>query len=218
MGGMGIGKKYVYRNFPLAFIFDTAYGPGGPRRVNTDLIPAIAFDWSKPAAPKPTVGFDLMLTLTNQPIEKLREEIMRQFKLTAHTEIRETNIYLLKVKHFPATGLTFGDKDSHSFDVGGGTTDSGFEIQNAEGVGNLARWLELKFDVPVLDETNLKEVYNISLKYDPQELLRLMAARGFDKRSEIDRELILKALQDQLGLELIPSREPIEMLVVEKVK
>jgi hypothetical protein len=31
-------------------------------------------------------------------------------------------------------------------------------------------------------------------------------------------DLARKALLDQLGLELVPSREPIEMLVVEKVK
>ena len=33
-----------------------------------------------------------------------------------------------------------------------------------------------------------------------------------------DLDLLNKALLDQLGLELVPSREPIEMLVVEKVK
>ena len=31
-------------------------------------------------------------------------------------------------------------------------------------------------------------------------------------------EALKEALLDQLGLELVPSREPIEMLVVEKVK
>jgi hypothetical protein len=33
-----------------------------------------------------------------------------------------------------------------------------------------------------------------------------------------DLDLLNKTLLDQLGLELVPSREPIEMLVVEKVK
>jgi len=35
---------------------------------------------------------------------------------------------------------------------------------------------------------------------------------------EADHEALKQALLDQLGLELVPSRQPIEMLVVEKAK
>jgi RNA polymerase sigma factor (sigma-70 family) len=61
------------------------------------------------------------------------------------------------------------------------------------------------FGKPVIDQTGLKGSYEFS----PQ-----LPRRGL----EAARELYKQALLDQLGLELVPSREPIEMLIVEKVK
>ena len=217
MGMMSEGK-YVYRNQLFGLIFNIAYpAPGAARSVHSDLLPSPRYDWNKATAPKLTNGFDLMLTLTNHPVEKLREEIKRQFGLAAHTEAMETNVFLLKVKHYPSSGLTPGDKTTHRFDING-FMDYGYAMTNSEGLGNFAAWLESVFQIPVVDTTNLKDVYNVSLQYDPEELLRGMTAQGFDKRRQVEQELVRKALLDQLGLELVPSRESIEMLVVEKVK
>jgi uncharacterized protein (TIGR03435 family) len=55
----------------------------------------------------------------------------------------------------------------------------------------------------VLDRTGLKGQYDITFKI---------------KLNQQSMDILDHALLDQLGLELVPSREPIEMLVVEKVK
>lgn len=71
-------------------------------------------------------------------------------------------------------------------------------------VSSLAGFLEGYFDIPVIDQTSLTGKYDIDLKWpDP------------DWRHH-NSEALKQALLDQLGLELVPGREPIEMLVVEK--
>jgi len=72
----------------------------------------------------------------------------------------------------------------------------------------LAAALQGNFRIPITDHTQVHGRHNLTLKW---------AWNG--KLSEEDeRSRIRQALLDQLGLELVPAREPIEMLVVEKVK
>ncbi|MSU56684.1 MAG: DUF3738 domain-containing protein [Pedosphaera sp.] len=59
-----------------------------------------------------------------------------------------------------------------------------------------------------LDRTGLAEKYDFAIQWDEQ--------WWFQNRD--DPEGLKKKLLDQLGLELVASREPIEMLIVEKAK
>lgn len=72
-----------------------------------------------------------------------------------------------------------------------------FEIKNQQ-IGSLASSLEHKFSKPVVNQTGLKGNYDIQLKW-----------------TENNIESLKQALAEQLGLELIPSREQIEMLIIE---
>jgi len=66
--------------------------------------------------------------------------------------------------------------------------------------------LEAHFGKLVIDETGLTEHYTGSLRWNPQS----------DKTAEQNE--IQNVLSNQLGLELVPSHETVEMLVVEKVR
>ena len=57
---------------------------------------------------------------------------------------------------------------------------------------------------PVIDETGLTESYDFELH--------------LDSKSKNYTEAIKNALREQLGLELVPTNMPIEMLVVEKAQ
>jgi uncharacterized protein (TIGR03435 family) len=61
-------------------------------------------------------------------------------------------------------------------------------------------------DVPVIDQTGLTNQYQF-----------LFAWPQANASSDAGKQAISDALRDQLGLELIPTNMPIEMLVVEKV-
>jgi uncharacterized protein (TIGR03435 family) len=60
--------------------------------------------------------------------------------------------------------------------------------------------------IPVIDQTGLTNNFDIDLKWKQSNW------------REPNPDGLKQAVLDQLGLELAPSREPIEMLVVEKVK
>ena len=66
----------------------------------------------------------------------------------------------------------------------------------------LSCFLEQKLNVPVVDRTGLTQNFNIDLRWD---------ARDPDQG-----EAIKEAIIDRLGLELVPSREPVEMLVMDR--
>ena len=75
-------------------------------------------------------------------------------------------------------------------------------------LSTLVQYLETYFEMPVLDRTGLQGSFDFKLKWDlPKE-----------RHHNPDSDPLKEALLDQLGLELVPSNMPIEMLVVEKVK
>ena len=71
----------------------------------------------------------------------------------------------------------------------------------------ITSFLEGCFGTPVIDQTGLTQHFHIDLKWEE-----------LGKQQDPDHEALKQALLDQLGLELVPSNMPIEMLVVEKVK
>ena len=68
--------------------------------------------------------------------------------------------------------------------------------------------LEGTFGLPIIDETGLTNRYDFSVKWP------VFQDNDKNKHRQIDKEI----LRNQLGLELVPGREPIEMLVVKKAK
>jgi uncharacterized protein (TIGR03435 family) len=56
-----------------------------------------------------------------------------------------------------------------------------------------------------LNQTRLDKFYDIQINWRP-------------RAGESDQDAFKRALLEQLGLELVPGREPVEMLVVEKAK
>jgi uncharacterized protein (TIGR03435 family) len=66
--------------------------------------------------------------------------------------------------------------------------------------------LEGYFAKPILDQTELPDRYDTNLRW---------IQKG---NYQTDSKTLQNALLDQLGLELVPTNMPIEMLMVEKVK
>jgi uncharacterized protein (TIGR03435 family) len=88
---------------------------------------------------------------------------------------------------------------------------------NAETLGHLASQLERMLGISVLDQTDLKSFYDVPLSWERQPLATA-AVQGAEERMELDRKLVEQSLLSQLGLKLVPSRKPVEMLEVESAK
>ncbi len=149
----------------------------------------------------PTNHFDLMLTLRDHPKEALQKAIQRKFGFTAHRETRETDVLVLTVVNPKLLALHAskrGSKMDFKSDGKSLWAYSNFPISTE------AQILEPSFFKPVILQPGLSGNYDITFQwdYDPQD------AQGM--KHALANELA------QAGLELVPSREPIEMLVVEK--
>lgn len=156
----------------------------------------------KISAPLPEGKFDYISNLAQGQKEALQKEIAKKFGLIGKQERREGDVLLLTLRRPNAPGLkpgTYSSKRARTF--GRGT----YSFEN-DPISNLAVHLEKYFEIPVIDRTELTERYDINLKWNEP-----------DYRHP-NPDGLKQALLDQLGVELVPSREPVEMLVVEKVK
>ena len=150
----------------------------------------------------PAGNYDFIANLPDGNSEALQREIVKQFNLTARKETRETDVLVLTRKYRNAPGLKPNPtKSADSNNEYGAGYWRGSNLSS----GNIAGRLEKFFKIPVINRTDLAGRFNVDLKWDEQ-----VAGQNPDAFKQ--------ALLDQLGLELAPGRESIEMLVVEKTK
>ncbi len=200
---------------PMLVLRETRFPNSGRRGVITDQrlmirdmslgeLLSTAYDFRSkrivlpPDAPKG--AFDLLLTLPNRPMEALREEIKRQFGLVARRETRDADVLVLTIANVAAPKLLRSQGQNGSVDAMKGKV-----VLRNEPLSNLANYLETELQRILIDRTGLAERYDIKLEWEPQ--------AGDDANAEAIRH----ALLDQAGIDLIPAREPVEMLIVEKV-
>ena len=194
-------------HIPDEFTGDKLLGTG----VRAQDVVCAAYGFLTPArailpAKLPTTRYDFIACLpggADANTKALQAEVKRKFGLVGKTETREADVWLLKVKHPNAPGLKLNKKDG---DNGNGFfPDSGRFHGWNETMFGVAAGLEYLANAPIIDETGLTNRFDFDLNC---------------KQTDVENknwDNVNQAL-DQLGLELVPSREPIEMLVVEKVK
>ena len=148
--------------------------------------------------------YDFIASTPKLQREALQQALKKEFGLIARRETRDMDVLLLKVKTPVAAGLKLSETT-------GGYGEGGNGKLSIRG-GSLSLLADFIEDsllrVPVIDRTGLTNVYDLDLTW---------GVKGRDwtypTRPVLDRILL-----DQLGLELVPGREPVEMLVIEKAK
>ena len=189
-GNIQTGWKYLYKNSSLKWIIATAYDFSETRSVFKDALPEDKFD--------------LLLTLPNKPKEALREKLKSHFGILAHREKLPTDVFYLRVKNQNVAGIKPA-KGGNQMWSGNSSANSVEEKATDIPFRNMYGFFEGRLNKPIIDQTGLKGSFDIHLKWQ------------WDN-STSETESFKQALLDQLGLELVPSREQIEMLVVERVK
>jgi uncharacterized protein (TIGR03435 family) len=198
---VGIGMdKAVYINQSLPYLLANAYDIDPWRMALPDDLP---------------VGnYDYLATLPErQNNAALRKEIQKQFGLIAgKREERETGVYLLQVKDAAKlqSHLSKAGNPGVFWGNGQGETFSNEPLSESGSEQNLRYVLECDMKQPILDRTGSHDHYDI--EYQSPRSPRSTPASQVDK---------VKAVNDQLdnyGLELVPAREKIKMLVVDRVK
>jgi len=188
-GGVWAGDRMVAKNYSVGDLVDNTYGFS---QVRTVFPPDM-----------PREHFDVMSTMTGGSTTLVKNELQKRFRLTAHPETRDTDVLLLKVQNPNPPGLKpHVGNDGNSSSMGGNGI---IKIQNQQLSGFVGGTIESRVGVPVLDETGLTGHYDLQLQWK-------------SGPGESDKDAFVRAVRDQLGLELVPATRPIKMLVVEKVK
>jgi uncharacterized protein (TIGR03435 family) len=130
---------------------------------------------------------DLLYPIFQQMVEST-------FGVRAHRETRDMDVFVLRMRPERPGGLrrSQAEKSQHWFMRGRMHAEK-------QPVSVLADVLENFLDRAVVDETGLEGEYDWEFSY-----------------SHADEKSVVKAVQDDLGLEVVPATRPIEVLVVDQ--
>ena len=179
----------------LATLISYAYG--SPK-------PCIHWSDNRVILPPDVAGgkFDFVLAASDHPQEALQAEIKKQLGLVAHRELRDAEVLGMFVS-YPSVTAQAAAKGGNGSDTGAAPGRRQFEFTNMP-IDDLSDFLEVSLGKLVINQTELTQNYSGSLKWNPQP----------DPAAELKE--IQKVLGEQFGLELVPSRQAVEMLVVTK--
>jgi len=147
---------------------------------------------------------------TPQPLTReqrnlmLRSLLADRFKLAVHNETKELPVFdLVVAKNGPKLQPAKPDEPSKSsMSMGGSEQLTATAIQ----LSALATQLSYQLHSPVIDKTGLTGAYDITLQWTPDQATASPDSPG---------PSIFTAVQEQLGLKLVPSKGPVETLVID---
>jgi len=177
-------------------------------RVSVADIAWVAYYWS-PGRMIFTIApsqdrYDFISTLPQDSSKALQKKLKSKLGLVGHYETRDVDVLLLKMRNPNAPGLKppTGDRDFFvSEDVANNA-----HIKGKQSLHDITDSLEKFLGMPVIDQTGIARNFSIDLQW--KEL----------GDQDPNYDALKQALLDQLGLELVPSHQSVEMLVVEKSK
>jgi uncharacterized protein (TIGR03435 family) len=160
-------------------------------------------------------------TRTGAEVAKMTQRLLAsRFSLRTHTEVRRAPAYLL---HRARKDGTLGPQmksvksDCAPTERGGLTCmvmprNGSYVAKGIEwSLGSLISSLGLLLQRPVIDRTGLSGQYDIDLRWQ-------VPGSGPQSDSEAGKSTLFAALEDQLGLKLERSEEPVEFLVIDSVE
>ena len=175
-------------------------------RVSVADIAWVAYYWSPGriifTIPPSQDRYDFISTLPQDSSKALQKELKSKLDLVGHREIRDVDVLLLKMRNPNAPGLKppTGDRD---FFVSEDVANSA-HIKGKQSLHDITDSLEKFLGMPVIDQTGIARNFGIDLQW--KEL----------GDQDPNHDALKQTLLDQLGLELVPSHQSVEMLVVEK--
>jgi uncharacterized protein (TIGR03435 family) len=138
-------------------------------------------------------------------MKMLQSLLAERFKLALHREMKPIDAYVLEVRNNGAK-LEKGDGK-------GATTNNGrgnIVATNAS-MDRFAEILSRQMDRPVVNQTGLQGVFNLTLQWTPDSGRPANPQNG----AAIEGPSIFTAIQEQLGLRLRAQKVPVEVLVID---
>jgi len=217
-GALGIAQ-------PLKTIIYIAYSQNKFRTVVDTTLPTNKYDLIAKLVPSQEPHKDTPIN-TNWTVE-LQKEITKKFGVEGHLEMRNTDVLVLQPSDTGIRGINV----SHKMPKGEAVhpiveqAQSGLKLGFAyheQPLSTLVSSLENHLQIPVVYQTGLTQEYDYLLTWNDSSLSQTnLGINRNEAFNLLDSNLpnfenLRQALLDQLGLELVATNMPIEMLVVEK--
>ena len=138
-----------------------------------------------------------------------------RFQLKAHQETRELPVFALVVAK---GGPKFKPSDVNGTSIGTSTGTAGSRI-HVQGSDNtielLTREIAQQLGRVVVDKTGIDARYDLTLRWTPDDRPAPMLNGVPDPNAPPD---IFTAIQEQLGLKLVPTKGPVPVLVIDHIE
>jgi uncharacterized protein (TIGR03435 family) len=132
--------------------------------------------------------------------------LAERFKLKFHFETKDLDVYDLVVdKNGPKLKPLKEGEDFHC-------TRDNTEMCGLSSPAQMATWLNYIVGKPVLDKTGISGRYEMLITFD------VYSAQGRTPPENYDKPSLEDALRDQLGLRLVPHKEPMPVLVIDHIE
>jgi uncharacterized protein (TIGR03435 family) len=176
----------------------------GIRQSVADVV-SVAYNWpqARMIFPEgaPPGQYDYVATLAGGSREALRDKIKDKLGLVGHNELKNENALLLIMQNPNAPGLHPSIPGStDNMIVNGNRVE--IKWQN-ERIAKIDDYLQEASPLPIVDATGTTERYSIDITW-------------VENLRDPEHTALQNVLREQLGLVLVPTNMPIEMLVVEK--
>jgi uncharacterized protein (TIGR03435 family) len=167
----------------------------------------------------PTARFDITAKSDGQPSEEQMRAMMRnllatRFAFKQHQEDKELPCAVLLVGKDGPKLKASEDQGESTFD--GGKNGKPTVTLNRVSMHEFASALSDPMRKPVIDMTGLKGTYTFTL--DASNYVPPPPAPGQPREQEDEGYMVMRALQDQLGLRIENRKMPIHMLVVDHIE
>ena len=207
------GRHVVAGNFTVEGLIKLAYNlhetqvVGGP-------------DWIK------TDHFDMDILPDHEGLPSLeqargivRKLLADRFALKFHDDTKELSVYVLAVAKTGPKLTKSGADPSSPPGMGG---PPGRMMMRNGSMEEFAQMMQGILDRPVLDQTGLKDRYDLSLKWTPDQSQyggRIPAQNSDNSAADSDTlPSLFTAIQQQLGLKLDAMKAPAKVMVIESVE
>ena len=226
-------------SFEVASIrVNTTQGPGAPphwgpqdvtltwARLSATIAEAYQIPYSRIVAPNDSRSRDVLETnyditaksgraaTKSELLLMLQTLFEERFKMAVHHESRTADVYKLVVaKGGPKLEESKTDDPSSS----GVLIPGGYAVKNSE-LWRFCAFLSGRMGRPVVDQTGLSGLYDFTLRLDTLEGLSTSDPDFKIKFSDWSSSSIFSDIQKQLGLQLVPGKEPVDYLVIDHVE
>jgi uncharacterized protein (TIGR03435 family) len=133
------------------------------------------------------------------------DKLKATFGIDVQTKKQNMNAYVMTVCSTNAPGIKQVQRGG-----GGGQRPGGFYLTGSK-MDKIASFMELSLDKPIINETGLAGRWSVDVKWQ-------MAESELNSDSNPDPDKVIKAVREQLGLELASTNRTLEVLEITKAK